>query len=424
MIWSVTPDMLVAAIVYLAGGIILRVQSGAGTRQTFALLGIVLGLGYLAKAAMFPMAFVFLGVSLFSVSTWRRALSLGLTGILFFLLIGGPFIAALSNAKGRFTFGDAGKLMYAWHVNGIPYPHWQGEVPGGGIPEHPTRKILDHPPIYEFGEPIGGTYPVSYDPTYWYEGVIPHFELKGQFRVLWLSAQYYFDIFFRQLGGLFIGFIILFAFGRRRKLRVADIIPLWGPVLVALAALGMFALVHVQSRYIGAFVVLLLAGLLANVHLPDTQTSERLINVVSPAMISIIAINILAFNLVGFRKLTGITDPSQLPKQQARLPSWPGEVAEALQQFDIEPGDKVAVIGYAFDSFWARLAHVQIVAEMLGWQADDFWLGDPANQSEVIQAFESTGAAAVVAERVPSYATLKGWHRVGDSNYYVYILTK
>jgi hypothetical protein len=95
-----------------------------------------------------------------------------------------------------------------------------------------------------------------------------------------------------------------------------------------------------------------------------------------------------------------------------------------LHGLGIQPGDKVAVIGYGFDSFWARLARVQIVAEMLGAEADPFWLGDPALQSDVLQAFATAEARAVVAERVPSYADLSGWHRVGDSDYYVRILTR
>ncbi|MBA3442985.1 MAG: hypothetical protein H0T92_24330, partial [Pyrinomonadaceae bacterium] len=60
----VTPDMCVAACVYLAAGLVVRIRRErelAGSR-TFALLGLVLGLGYLAKAAMFPLSFVFLGV--------------------------------------------------------------------------------------------------------------------------------------------------------------------------------------------------------------------------------------------------------------------------------------------------------------------------------------------------------------------------
>lgn len=70
-IWAVTPDMLVAALVYLAAVVIVRIRFGAASRRTFALLGIVLGLGYLAKAAMFPMAFIFLAVRLVSVGNLR-----------------------------------------------------------------------------------------------------------------------------------------------------------------------------------------------------------------------------------------------------------------------------------------------------------------------------------------------------------------
>jgi hypothetical protein len=42
---------------------------------------------------------------------------------------------------------------------------------------------------------------------------------------------------------------------------VVDLIRGWGLVLVALAAFGMYALVYVEGRYIGVFVVLLWADL-------------------------------------------------------------------------------------------------------------------------------------------------------------------
>ena len=55
---------------------------------------------------------------------------------------------------------------------------------------HPTRKVFDRPAIYEFGsDPVGGTYPIWYDPSYWHEGETPHFDLRGQLRVLHWSAQ-------------------------------------------------------------------------------------------------------------------------------------------------------------------------------------------------------------------------------------------
>jgi hypothetical protein len=421
-IWSVTPDMLVAAVVFLAAGLIVRIRAGAATWRIFALLGAVLGVGYLAKTAMFPLAFIFLAVSVFSVGDLRRATMLVPVALTFFLLIAGPYVAVLSVAKGGLTFGDTGKLMYAWHVNGVPHPHWQGEVLGAGTPKHPSKKIFESPPIYEFGRASGGTYPVSYDPSYWYEGVIPHFELRGQINVLLSSMEYYFDLFFRQQGGLIACVLILyFLIREQRPIIIHKMLQESGLSILALLSLGMFALVHVQPRYIGAFVVLLWADILARVNLPASWKSRRLLSFASALMVLFLLMNIAAFNLEGFRDLTGFGKLRQgTGSQQAGPPNWPGVVAEDLHQLGIRSGDKVGVIGYAFDSFWARLARVQIVAEMFDEQADQFWLGDPLFQSTVLQAFARSGAKAIVAERVPNYVTPSGWHRVGSSSYYIY----
>jgi hypothetical protein len=110
------------------------------------------------------------------------------------------------------------------------------------------------------------------------------------------------------------------------------------------------------------------------------------------------------------------------PTAAAGPPDWPGAVAEELWQLGIEPGDQVAVIGYAFDSYWARLARVKIVVETLDWQADALWLGDPAFQREVLAVYASAGARAIVAEYVPAYADMTGWRQVGVSNFYIYLL--
>src|SRR5688572_21634939 len=131
-VWSVTPDMCVAALVYLAAGLMIRIRGGCTTRRTFALLGLILGLAYLSKAIMFPLTFVFLGVNLFSGGNFRRGGQLTLLAFVVFVLVAGPFIMALSAAKGRLTFGDSGKLNYARYVNGLPDAHWQGERPGNG----------------------------------------------------------------------------------------------------------------------------------------------------------------------------------------------------------------------------------------------------------------------------------------------------
>jgi hypothetical protein len=421
-IWAVTPDMLMAALVYLAAGLILRIRFGFSNWRTFILLGVVLGLGYLAKTVMFPLAFIFLGVSLFSVSNIRRSIPHSLVALLVFLLISAPFIAAISYAKGTLTFGEAGKLTYARYVNNVPYPHWQGETPGNGTPKHPSRKIFDAPPIYEFGAPIGGTYPICYDPSYWYEGVISHFDLKQQIRQLTASALFYFDLFCHQQGGLVVGVFILYLMSRWKSLRVTEIIQHWGLVIPSLAAFGMYAIVYVEGRYLAVFCVLLWADLLANLNLPDSQASRRLVSLLSVTMILFMLMNIAAFNLEGMVNLTSSKSTTHFTNPQAGPPSWPGEIAEELHRLGVQPGDKVAVIGYAFDSFWARLARVKIVSEMLDQDAEAFWWGNPSLRAEVLQAFASTGAKAIVAEYVPNYASMVNWHRVGNSNFYIYLL--
>jgi hypothetical protein len=369
---------------------------------------------------MFPLAFVFLGVSLFSVGHARQALPRVLAALLLFWLVSLPFIALISQTAGELTFGQAGTITYVRYVNGLPYPHWQGGPAGNGTPTHPSRQIFDHPPIYEFGTPIGGTYPISLNPVYWYQGAIPRFDLMQQLRLLLASALFYFDLFFRQQGGLLVGVLCLYLLRQPWRFSPADMGLSWGLAISALAAFGLYALVLVEGRYIGVFVTLLWADLLANVQLPDSLLSRRLISGVSLLMIAFILVSLAAFNLEGFSDLR--RNISQAANPVAGPPGWPGEAAKELHRLGVQPGDKVAVIGYAFDSFWARLARVKIVAEMLDRDAEAFWVGTPVLQTEVLRVFAGTGAKAVVAEYVPGYAALPGWRQVGKSNYYIYLV--
>jgi hypothetical protein len=416
-IWAVTPDMLMAALVYVAAGLLVRQRLGHTHWHSFILFGAVLGLGYLAKAIMFPLAFVFLGVSLFITGNSRHALPRVFVALMAFLFVTLPFIILISQAAGEPTFGQAGAITYVRYVNGVSYPHWQGEPAGNGTPIHPSRQIFDKPPIYEFGTPIGGTYPISLNPVYWYEGAVTHFDARQQGRLLLASLLFYFDLFFHQLGILLLGILSLYLLRQNWSFSLASIVPDWGLALVAAAALALYALVLVEGRYVGVFVALLGANLLANVRIGETRVGKRLMMGMSIVMIGFMLLNLLAFNLAGYSDLT----QNNSVAHSAVPPSWPGEVAETLYQLGIQPGDSVGVIGYAFDSFWARLARVRITAEMLDKDAEAFWVGDSTLQAEVTAAFTDAGVTAVVAEYVPEYASLPGWHQVGNSNFYIYL---
>jgi hypothetical protein len=422
-IWGVTPDMLMAAFAFFAAGLVAQIRDGQPAWRHFALLGCVLGLGYLSKAIMLPVSVFFLAAAFWAVRDWRRAIVRTGVALGCLLLVAGPFVVAMSVKKGRFTYGDLGKSVYVRHVNHVVYPHWQGEPPDDGVPLHPSRQIFDHPPIYEFGSPIGGTYPISFDQSYWYEGVVVRFDLANQVRRLGTSALYYTDLFLYQQAAMSLGLAILYGMRCWGRLSLGAGIRSWLLSGVGLLGLLLYAPILVADRYVGAFVLLFWSDLLAQVRVPGTAVARRVIHLTSLLMVSFLLVNVALFNLGGFADLSGARERPSSTKA-AGLPDWPGAVAEELFRLGVKPGDEVAVIGYAFDSFWARLARVKIVAEMLGWQADDFWVGDATLQSEVIEAFAGTGARAIVAERVPSYANLRGWHRVGDSNYYVYLLVE
>ena len=143
-----TPDMCVAAFVYLSAGIVLKVRGGSTSWVTFICLGVVLGLGYLTKAIMFPISFVFLGVTLFSVGRLRKAVPRVLVAAAVFLAVASPFIIALSIAMGRPTFGEAGRLAYIQYVDSQDYD----TLPAGSL-KHPINRIHAAPDAYEFATP-------------------------------------------------------------------------------------------------------------------------------------------------------------------------------------------------------------------------------------------------------------------------------
>jgi hypothetical protein len=417
-IWSVTPDMLMAVFVFLAAGLIAQLRLGDENRRQLLSLGLVLGLGYLSKTFMFSIALVFLSLAWLvkkrSWNSWSRTL----LPLLVFLSISLPFIMLISEKKGKLTIGEAGTVTYLRYVEGIPSPHWQGDPLGRVVPTHPSRVIHQSPRVYEFSGPVGGTYPISTDPSYWYDGIAPRFDFARLLARLSASGLVYAELFLQQQGILMACILALYLMYQRRTHGVHESLQRWTLLIPAIFAFALYGMVLVEGRYIGAFILLFWADILANVRLPDLANNRSWLRVLGViACVGLLA-NILIFNLDGFKRL----NPSEGAgfTSLAASPARPLRVAQALHDLNISPGDKVGVIGYAYDSFWARLARVKIVAEMLDVDSDDFWRGDDALQQSVLQAFAGTGARAVVAEHVPEYAQLDDWYQVGESNYYIF----
>lgn len=415
-IWAVTPDMLMAVFVFLAAGLIAQIRSGEASRWTFINLGVVLGFGFLSKSFMFSTAIVFLALAWILQKRPGRRILLASS---VFLLLSLPFILLISERKGKFTIGEAGTVTYLRYVNGLPFPHWQGDPQRGIILTHPSRVVHQSPAVYEFDGPIGGTYPISTDPSYWYDGVEPRFDIGSLLARLFASALVFAELFLHQQGIFVACILAMYMMRQREKHTLRETLRRWALVIPALIAFVIYSMVLVEGRYVGAFILLFWADILGNIRIPKESGNGLWLGVLSSIAAFGLLASVVLFNLDGF---TRFNPSSQSSLSAAAAPAAkPLAVARTLQELGVRQGDKVGVIGYAYDSFWARLARVRIIAELLEVDADEFWRGDEPVRQSVLEAFASTGVHAVVAEYVPDYAGLHDWHQVENSNYYIYV---
>lgn len=421
-IWSVTPDMLVAVAAYLAAGLVLRfLTARSWSASAGALLGVVLGFGYLAKAAMFPLALVLCILTLLRGGSFHERVKRAgcIAGV--FVLVASPFMATLSLKAGELTFSGVGSFTYLKHVNNMPYPNFLPRAQDlGGTPEHAPRRIFDEPPVYEFGEPIGGTYPMAYDPAYWTAGVRPDVGFGPQLQALATSGMFWFDLFVREQGGFLAILGVLVILSVRSPTRLTDASPAVLLILWAMSAFGMYSLVHLAPRYIAPFVVLFWAGLLTTVRLPADSMSGRLTAWGGAALVFFVCVNIVALNVAGLAGLAGFRPSAESAVTVGQFSDGPSanhpELAMRLLDQGLERNDRIGFIGYSFSAHWARLARLKIVAEIYPEYAEVFWESSPEVQQRALAAIYASGAVAVIAEptgQVPP----AGWREIGDSGF-------
>jgi hypothetical protein len=422
---AVTPDICVAGFVYLIAGLIMQIRAGDATRRTFVLLGVALGFAYLVKAVMFPLAFVFLAVATLSARCLRGRLSHLLVSALIFLVIAAPFMAAISRAEGRLTFGDSGRLQYAACIDGVdfwfPGDTGRAECVGEGLAEgvdeiesprakllrHPAKRIFEAPATYQFNGQVGGTYPFWYDPSYWQEGIKPYFDLKGQARALMRGLGSYCLLFLNPSLQLNVtaGLCILYLLAPRPSLCVKRATSNWAILVPGLGGLVLYALVWVLHRYVAPFVLILWLAAFSGVGIPSSKGSKKLVATIS-VLIIVTTVGSAAFHV------------GQSPRSIGPV-YW--EAAMALKEAGIQPGDKVALIRADDLPFVARLARAQIVAQVN--REDRFFGAPPSAQLQVIQAIARSGAKVILTTAEPHHAAPGiNWAALGPTKYYFCLL--
>lgn len=411
----VTPDLMVAGLLFLIGGYLIGLRYDESYGK-FAMFGVLNGVAYLGKAVMFPAGFGLLAILLFSGRITRRRVVGVLLSAFLFLMVSLPFIAALSKSKGRLTFGDSGKLNYAGMVSpNYPPKHWQGEPAGSGVPKHPTRELLEHPAVFEFAEPVAGTYPPWYDPSYWNEGVRGTFRLRAQIRVLVQSARNYGKMLIEQLG--LIAGLLTFIFWGGAPARRA-IVSNWPLIAAAGLIIGAYSLVLVTSRYVGGSLALLFVAILAGIRLPRKERTAPLAKYVAMAVMTTILFSVAGHLAeMAYLSNTVYSDPMQKDQMKA---------AEGLQNMGLRAGDPVAIIGDGTTAYWARLGRFKIVAEAFAPEAGSqrFWSESGERRKLAYECLSRAGAKVVVAWNPPESDLDASWKRVASTNYYVQFLSR
>jgi len=408
-----TPDIWISAMSYLAAGIVVRIRGGDRRHATFAILGVLLGLGYLFKSFFFPLSFIILLTAWFATGALRKTLTQFILALVVFSAVSAPFISALSRAKHRLTIGDTGRFAYFMFSARAPQPpFWLGEH-NTGLLKHPVRQLLTTPRLYEFATPLNASYPPYYDMSYWMDGAAIHFSLRAQLAVLRQSAGTYYQIWLEQI--VFSVGLLALAFALQRwSAFLSSLKKLWYVWLPSLFACLGYSIVLTEGRYVASFVLILwVSAFLAGIPSPGSLADRRFFRGVVLAICCVISVRIAR---------SVVTDSIALHSSPAARENVDWEVAQDLRALGILPGDRVAGIVIMGNAHWARLAGIRVVAEIPLGEELAFWSADPALRHKVMDTFASTGARAVVAEAPPLFADRAGWKQLQHTDYYVYLL--
>jgi hypothetical protein len=407
----VTPDLCVQGTVFLAAGICGQLARTNSSWKHDVALGSTLAFGYYAKAAMFPLSLLLL-LLLF---LWPPIISSrGRYGVLLaavvFLLVSAPLIVVMSSRVSHLSTGGSGALNYAWWVNKVP-PYggsvrmgmtildslYTGKFSASVRLTHPPRTLMEKPLILEFGSPITGTYPLWYDPCYWNEGANPRFDLRQQLVALKENLLRYGHAFV-EMASLFAGLLVLGVLRRRAPTTAKPEWRWYWLLLWPVAAAAMYACVHVEYRFLGAFFVLfwLAAYRVMLSGMQRTTETAVLATVLCSLIISTIGGAVLSHHYQ-------IDDPKR-PDYLI--------IADGLKKLGIKQGDELATVGDAFEAYYARPAGIRIVAQIP--EADEFWTLSAAETEKAKEALGRIGVKALLAKESP-HGFGHGWQEISGT---------
>jgi len=380
-----TPDVLVAAFVLLASTAFLKIRFGDRSFRNFLCMGIMLGLGYLAKAIMLPISLIY-----FACAFWEarkdKAVSKKLAiacGALAALAV--PWIVLISTTFGYLTISDSSRTL-ALYSSGQndQQVHFQ-------FPElkHTTRKIFENPEVFEFASPISGTYPPWYNPAYWTEGAPNKEPIQRAAKYFVANVPFLLlEVFGFLIGGWLLASVLM----RRSCFSLAGIAESFTVAAPALVAIAAYAITvnmngHMMERYFIGWIVLLYSSILISLRFPsaDVKPIERRFARGKRVLLGSIAAAMMTYTLAMLGMHNHMS--SVMPVAYDTI------VALKARELGLAPGDRIAQIGFR-RYYWARLARLKIIADI--FDIAEFWKMEPARREELIETLRAHRVKAII----------------------------
>ena len=426
------PDKLVAVFFFLTCALIVRYLRKPGLGLA-AGLGLAMGCGFLAKSAFLPLGAVALVVIAFAC--WKRRLKLQylVAAAAVFAVIVLTYGAALSKANGFRTLGESGNINYAWHVNRlhkwvhweggaapgleawptqrlVRFSHWDSNPPDFGKPLHPTLAVGSLPTIYEFHGTRQATYDPYYDPPYYYQGYKRFFHWRYQLISLGKNIGHLLLGIAMQPMFWALGLVALWTL-RSREQRAAFspwLAKIWPLLLIATIGVLLYTPVHLEERYLSAFLGVLSLLLLMGI--------APLVRVEKP----VIAILALGFAIGLVQNQRGGWSDMLHGKTHKDNPKW--KLGQAVRNAGLSRGAQIGMISWGpnLDTDWANIGEVQITSEIQdGRDEDAFVAAAPERRQALLAEFQRAGAQALFT-RDKGVGQLAGWEQLGTTQMWIH----
>ncbi len=402
----VAPEMMVFVFMVASTSIVLWIKENPVPHVKFVLLGVSTALGYLFKSFFFPFSMIFFVLAGLVSGSLRKAAPRLLLGAMVMLIVSGPLIFSLSHTVGRFSFGEVGNFCYTTLVAG------EGELtnPPAVLANQPSVLFYKNNPFVECTRPAG------FDPCYWNEGDKPVVHIVGQLKVVPGHVR----AIMLDSPWLFIGAVLWLMI--QWRIGTLSLRGLWPPsvplILLAIAAAGtgLYCLVHVEMRYLAAFLFLAFVAVLLLPAYDFKNSATRSKVLISAGLLAALILG-MTLNTVVDQSIRGLHSTGKTPPYRDTFFEMLA-IKDCLGRRGVVKGDDVAMVGLPL-WYWGRLAEVKIVAEVT--DESQFISATAEARTRAIDSLKSAGVKALVGKgEAFGKLTAEGWETVpGTRDFYI-----